>query len=533
MNMSGIRNEKGAEVIEAAAQVDEVTVMEDRARVVRRGKAALPPGRSIIRIPGVSPLASDRSLSGKAVSGPKDARIANARIKRSLRAMIESRPEEAAAAWRELQAASAEAENLEASREAIGDEVKSLGRALAATVREINSDAAFGTADAAEWGRVADLFSNRESAARKERVALEAELRRARERVRDLQARVDSLSNPGTYMGADVEAEILSGGQGIVEFEIAYVVPCACWRPAHTISLAGDSGKCMASVETDAFVWQKTGEDWANARLSFSTQRPSLGTKPPPLSEDVVVAKDKSDKVEVEARDSEIRTAGLGGAATAKSDDLPGIDDSGEVCTMHAAHRTTVPTDGRPHRIPIGRFEAEADVQMVCMPEISGAAVRRARLKNASKTPLLAGPVDLVGASGYVGRASVLYIAPGETFETGFGPDPEIRIRRSVDRVEKEKGTLSKWFRTSVAVMLNISNIGRERKSFRLIERIPISEVEQVRIEFQTQECKPKAVPDGNGFLEWVVDLPPAGRTSISFSYMIEKTKEVAGSMLI
>ena len=52
-----------------------------------------------------------------------------------------------------------------------------------------------------------------------------------------------------------------------------------------------------------SIVRRDTGEDWNDVDLLFSTQRPSLGTEPPLLSNDVLRLKKKEAQVHVETRE--------------------------------------------------------------------------------------------------------------------------------------------------------------------------------------------------------------------------------------
>ena len=55
----------GVAVLQAAVPVTEVTLLEDRALVVRRGIVELPPGRSRLRITPVAPVLVDKTLSAE------------------------------------------------------------------------------------------------------------------------------------------------------------------------------------------------------------------------------------------------------------------------------------------------------------------------------------------------------------------------------------------------------------------------------------------------------------------------------------
>jgi len=55
----------------------------------------------------------------------------------------------------------------------------------------------------------------------------------------------------------------------------------------------------------------------------------------------------------------------------------------------------------------------------------------------------LAGPVDLIRENGFVGRTSVLFIAAGERFELGWGPDAELRVKRHSESKQEKSRRLS------------------------------------------------------------------------------------------
>ena len=148
-------------------------------------------------------------------------------------------------------------------------------------------------------------------------------------------------------------------------------------------------------------------------------------------------------------------------------------------------------------------------------------------LANAGASPILAGPVDLIARSGPIGRTSVLFVAPGERFDLGFGPDPAVRVRRRSDRVEVEPGVLSRHLKTEHTVTLQLSNLGTEPRTFAVRERIPVSELEQVKVKFDRQATSPDAEPDENGFISWPVTLSGGGHETRKLRYSILKRKDV------
>jgi uncharacterized protein (TIGR02231 family) len=302
-----------------------------------------------------------------------------------------------------------------------------------------------------------------------------------------------------------------------------------------------------ATVEwqTTACVWQATAEDWRDVELVFSLERPSLGVEPPDLTDDEVTARRRPDTIAVEARDHELQTAGLGGDAPAGgAAQVPGIDDGGLGVALTAA-RATVVADGAPHRVPVGGFTSPARIDRVAIPLRSPWVHVRARLTNTGDVPLLAGPVDLVMSSGYVGRTEIGFIAAGEKLQLGFGPQADVRIHRTETSERDDAGLLGGWNVQTVRIAVRLSNLGSAPREIVVTERVPISEVEQVEVKAsapdayllgagdqpggeQVAQVTARAIDD-RGLVTWTVELPPLGRRAVTLEYRIRSQRGVAG----
>ena len=202
-------------------------------------------------------------------------------------------------------------------------------------------------------------------------------------------------------------------------------------------------------------------------------------------------------------------------------------------------------SDGAPHRIPVGGFTAPAQLSLVAIPLRSPWVHVRARIANMGATPLLAGPIDLIMASGYVGRAEVGFVAPGEQLAVGFGPESDVRVHRSETREREDAGVLGGWNTQTVRVAVRVSNLGVRQREIVVTERIPISEIEQVEVQTSAADAYllgSDAQPGGDeitqitartiddrGLVSWTVDLPPLGRRAMTLEYKVKSQRGIAG----
>ena len=204
------------------------------------------------------------------------------------------------------------------------------------------------------------------------------------------------------------------------------------------------------------------------------------------------------------------------------------IDDGGEALKLRSQAKASVPGDGRPHRVPLMAFTSPTSTEHVLLPELAEAVILKSVHVNRSQQPILAGPVDLVRAGGFVGRSSLLFIAPGEKFAIGWGPDGAIRVQRSVELAREDRGMMSSWTTQAHLIKVKISNLGALPRTVHFTERVPVSEVEKLRIEVDAATTD-KARADANGFLHWTVELPGFGRKSVELKYLVRKHADVVG----
>ncbi len=513
--------EPGLKPVVVSAPVDRVTVLEDRAQVRRTARVELQPGAHLLRAPRISPLVVDRTLRG-AVTGPArlrhvalrrhaTVRAARPELERELAAEVERLYDEYLSHHDRQRAAEAEERTLERCRSEL------LGVACAEAGRGVASG---------EWERGVQRLEERLAA------ASEA-ARREREACDDLAERLEQLGErqllaltPTSAYWGNLEAVLeVEGEGGRCEVSWEYLVPCALWRPAHQAELQA-SGQLRFAL--GGMVWQATGEDWSEVRLCLSTARPALGGKLPLLEEDQLRLRAKSEaelsSVQVESRDEEIAVLSPAGETAVAL--VPGVDDGGEVRRFELPRPVSVPADGRAHLFELDTFTASVELDRVCYPEVSQQVVLRSRQLNAGRGPILAGPVALIRGGGFAGRTLVGFVAPGERFELGWGSLDELQVSRRVDD-EDEQLSFGRGARRHTRVRLYLSNLGREPQTVQVIERVPVSEVEEVRVKILEKDTTPGARSDEHGHLRWEVPLAAEAQRDLTLAYDLESTRKV------
>ncbi len=357
-------------LLDAHIPIAEVTVFEDRAHVVRRGLVQFPKGLSRIELHGVAPTLIDKTVTVHVLGPVQTGRI------RVVRQRVVQDQSSACTHW--------DAARAKAARHRT--ELEGIDQATELMLDEIAQDAAAGRGDRQTWTEAwRTLFEHAQSAFT---------------RWESAQAAVQS--EPSTPQVQDDEAtaalqlELESEDAGPHPIQIDYVVPNAAWRPHYRVECdpegpPEDDGDVR--FECHARVWQQTGEDWPDAVLFFSTQRPSTSGGPPILESDVLTAERISrPPPAVEASPPTDREYELEAALSP--------DDGGRTQWLSAATRHTIRSAHRSSLVPVSSFVTSI-----------------AELTNETGQPLLAGPVDVLKRGGLSHRTVIGLVDPGARFE--------------------------------------------------------------------------------------------------------------------
>ncbi|MFF4647202.1 mucoidy inhibitor MuiA family protein [Streptomyces sp. NPDC001389] len=511
-----------------ALPVTAVTCLEDRAHVERSAALDLEAGVQRLRLGPVSALAVDRTLhAGLTADFP--ATVLDARIVRTWtpRGPLPSAGEDSALRLR-VHELEEERRDLDLQRDRLHARLDALGHLAADLLRDISEGAGAGETDPDRWAAELDR--------------VDGERDTHAERLHTLQARFTALESE---LGATRRAMLLAGQEpaelvghieltvhaetaGSAGLRLTHLSPCAMWRPAYRAVLDGDS----LTLETDAMVWQRTGEDWSGVRLTLSTARSARTTTPPRLGEDRLTLTDRSAAerrtVDVELREEEI--ADLGPTPVRG---LPGVDDGGETRVLSAPAPVSVPGDGRAHRVPLSAFTTGTGSEYACSPEAAPLVTQVVRFDNLSGHALLSGPVDLVRAGGFTGRGTLDMTAPGAPVELAFGSRDDHAVTRHTEETRDTAGFLQKTVVTrTVQVHLSRFSAPGEQgdRVVVLRERIPVSEVSAVEVRLRRDACSPAPdAVDSEGIVRWDVPLPPGGRRTVTLVYELSANSKVTG----
>jgi uncharacterized protein (TIGR02231 family) len=333
----------------------------------------------------------------------------------------------------------------------------------------------------------------------------------------------------------------------VVELALTYLVRDAAWAPSYAVRATAD--RSAVTVEYDAMVLQRTGEDWKDVRLSLSTAQPTRASSPPsvdPWFVDVVVPPPPVTGAPAEGGAAGGRmyksdapapmamadaapgspAAGTGGETAEMARALEelsagaSVNQGGVAVTFELPRPVTLPSDAqRRQRTRIGDFAPNARFTYVAAPVVSDAVFLRGTLGNSSAFQLLPGAAQVFMGGEFIGDAEMPSVAPGGEFRVYFGPDRTVRAKREV--VSRLTGTSGLFGGSTVTTWndrITIDNGTGRAIDVEVYDRRPASRNE--RIEVRLASATPALSADASyvesrmpqGILRWDLKVPAGAR---------------------
>lgn len=183
----------------------------------------------------------------------------------------------------------------------------------------------------------------------------------------------------------------------------------------------------------------------------------------------------------------------------------------------------TIPSDGRAVWAPVDAVETKATAKLVAAPKLVDRVYQVVALNTPTAYPLLEGRIRSYRSGSFVGESQLRYRGVGEPFEVSLGIDDELKVERKVlGELNRQSGFLSSTARIEQAYRTVLANRARGAETVELRESIPVSKVEDVKVDLDRKRTTPGFNLDaGRGFLTWQVRLDPAQEKSVDIAYVI------------
>jgi uncharacterized protein (TIGR02231 family) len=518
--------------IEAHSAIDAVTVYPDAAIVTRVATLDLPAGDSTLAFKDL-PLALDPA--SLRVAGMGEAKITIGAVDANV---------EPAAAKPADDALEAKLASLKDEREALRFKIEALKAKRDMILNYAKAPPGKSSADSkpidvSQWGAAWDAVGDGLAKLGDDLRPAESKARALDEEIKGLEAERQRPS-PATSPRRAASVALSAAAPTHATITLTYRIAGAGWVPAYDASLDTTGAKSV-SLARRALLSQRTGEDWSNVALTVSTARVARLADAPevrPVKIDfwqppVAYAPESTARAagapepaaQIAAAPPPLQNGRVAGKFVQAEETASEGESSAYSAEFKVPGQVSLAADGAQKSFLLARVDAPATILIKTAPGLDQAAYVETHLTNAGEAPLLAGEVALHRDDIFVGKAPVNFVAPGDSFNLGFGADDKVKVTRAaVNRKENEPTWYNQTKVETREFKTTIKNLHDFPVKVQVVDQLPYSENTAITTELLPQTTAPteKQVGDKRGVMSWTLDLAPGESKDIRLGYRMK-----------
>jgi uncharacterized protein (TIGR02231 family) len=508
---------------EIKGTISHVTVYPDRAQVNQEAGFDIPAGKTIIRLKGLSPYIDAQSIQAK---GFGDFTILSVNLQNNYLQNLEELPE-----VRNLKA------QIETLKIKIEDEK--------AGINTLEEKQSFLTANKAimvkeatfsieQFKTMMDLYTNNmdqitTAKLKKNRTIkdYEKELAALQQQLAD---RVEKSQLPSGEISVSVSADKPVAGR----MTFSYVVANAGWYPSYDIRV-DDINKPVV-IFYKANVYQNTGVEWKNVKLSFSNATPWVAGDVPVLNpwfidfytanEIVVVGYGTKKKSAAPAMVEEMQMADRSTVLRKEAQAPVAVVEKkvGEMSvTFDVAIPYTIAADGKVQTIEIQRTTTPAEYKYVTVPKMSALAYLTGNITDWAKQSLLSGEATLYFENSYVGKSFLNVNQLTDTLTVSLGTDNSILVKREKRKDFTTTRVIGSNKTETYSFLITVRNNKANPVKITVNDQVPVSSNSTIVVE--TTELSGGKFNVLTGSVKWDLDLKPQEKKELVLTYTVKYPK--------
>ena len=503
----GQKNEKTI-----STKIEEVVIFTAGAQVTHVGQFSLKAGENIIRIKGLPASLDPQSIQ---VKGNNAYTIMSTKHQIVYGdEMMSPRVKELRDSLEEMQFKLAE---IQMQRDNLHQE-----RALLTNNYSIKGANSVITAE--DIVEVADMLKERLKVIGYKGIELNSKESKIQETIAAIQNRLAVLQSNSSNNPSVIDLVLMSKGESKSEVKFQYFVANAGWVPSYDLRAEDISSPIDFSYK--ARVFQSTGLDWEDVKLTISTGNPSVGGQLPVLNPwwlnmyDPSVADYKRGKVKAEA---------YGLAAPSVQRDMAVMDSEDMNGSLYNNFKTSasytqvnnnavntefsisipydIPSDNEGVEVVMQHDAVKADYRYVAVPKQDPSAYLMAFMTNWAQYGLLPGESNIYFRGTFVGQGYIDPAMANDTLMLNMGRDMSVVVKRDMVKDFCKSGAWAgkKW--VTKAYEITVKNQKTVPIKIEIVDQLPKSNNSE--LEIVTEEISGAKLDEEKGELRWILDLTP------------------------
>lgn len=517
--------------------IDSVKVFFDGAQIYRHVEAAFPQGQSTVTFKGLSSHLISSTVQPGIQRGP---RIISSSVNTSYLELnnyteeVQRVKDSLGAVSREIAVIKARIKGLEVEKGLLMKNDKLGGEESAVSTSDLERAAVF----------------YRE---RFEKIAVDIydaelkiqELEQVRQRLSLSISRYMSLSNQPT---SDVVITVESPRPAKVLISLQYVVGKTGWAPRYDIRSSGIDEDVHITYMAD--VYNATGINWENVKLTLSTADPTQSAQLPSL-EPWVLNWDDPNMARMIEKAGYLNTMALDLDAEVEEEmlyepanDAWGADEWDDeawgeepapaapsviaVSELTVDYRVTgaytVVSSEDLFQVTVREETVATTYSYTAVPKVQPTAFLIARLTGWERLNLLSGPTSIYFGGTYIGDSFIDPRTSRDTLNISMGKDDKVLITRTKMSDFTKKQTIGSNTKETFRYKISVRNTNSTPVTIKILDQVPVSQVNDIEVDIN--ELSGASHRERNGELTWDFTLPSTAVKSLEFEFEVKYPKD-------
>ncbi len=369
-----------------------------------------------------------------------------------------------------------------------------------------------------------------------------------KEKVR-MQSRIYELQNYRNQQAAklnpnapvpQIVMSVFADAATSAKVEVNYITYNAGWYATYDIR-ASDISKPV-DLAYKANIWQNSGIDWKDVKLTCSTGNPSLGNNLPQLTTwylgyyNYYYDRDYEKDAEAPAT-TESRAAVDDYLSTKSADEV----NAGQASNFTTPVQTianvefdinlkyTIPADGKGHIVALQTKQLPSTYNYLIVPKLDQSAFLIARITEWESLNLLPGNANIYFNNTYVGKTNINPITLSDTLSLSLGRDNSIEVVRTQVADKSTDRIIGANNKKTMAFTIEVRNGKAIPIEIIVKDHIPISQSDDIKVELLNKSGG--ELEELSGIVTWREKVKPKDEKTYQLEFEITYPKNESLSL--
>ena len=325
------------------------------------------------------------------------------------------------------------------------------------------------------------------------------------------------------------------------KLNISYILNNAGWKPAYDIRAYNSFDPVKLSLK--ARIYQNTGQDWNNIKLTASTHNPFEGYNKPnlyPIYADFFVF--RNDDYIINSLEGVSENDDFSPSLIKENTNREHNNEK-SLKTENSSYNTTIqqqiineeyiidlpyniPSDAQHHTVILKDYSLNADFTYYTMPKYSESSYVLARIGDWSDVNIMKATANLYFDKTYIGQSLLDPNNFSDTLNISFGKDKSVSIKKNQIKEKVKKDLFGGNVTKIYYYEYTIHNLKQDTIQLITEDQIPISKKEEIEIKLLSNNEDFFSYDEKNGLITWRNNMLPGEIKKLELSYSIKYPKD-------